>query len=199
MLFPVAFFKFPSICLAVPCPSWFQSIIYSFFYCAGTQWKNRAEVENELLAIWLVSCCFINFNTLGSICSVVIVLRSTNKVINLPGVYCCIVVEVCMQTCTMEIGPLQIAIVAWFQQCPECLLRSNSSCLFVSLLSVCLDHYSTVTLLFSSSSSGCLLKLKQVNVPTSSAESTKEGWHRYYFESIKMTFGFGASLMWMSC
>ncbi|XP_065188095.1 activator of 90 kDa heat shock protein ATPase homolog 1-like [Sycon ciliatum] len=56
-------------------------------------------------------------------------------------------------------------------------------------------HYSTVTLLFTSSPNGCLLKLKQDNVPTSSLESTKEGWHRYYFESIKMTFGFGAALM----
>jgi activator of HSP90 ATPase len=36
--------------------------------------------------------------------------------------------------------------------------------------------------------------IKQKGVPAQEVESTKQGWHRYYFQAMKRSFGFGASL-----
>lgn len=36
--------------------------------------------------------------------------------------------------------------------------------------------------------------IKQKGVPSKEVESTKQGWHRYYFQAMKRSFGFGASL-----
>jgi len=57
------------------------------------------------------------------------------------------------------------------------------------------DHYSTVTLSFSQEADTTKVTLKQTNIPAKDYEKTKSGWHTYYWESIKRTFGFGASLM----
>lgn len=39
-----------------------------------------------------------------------------------------------------------------------------------------------------------VLKLKQTLVPISEYDSTNANWQRYYFESIRQTFGFGSFL-----
>jgi len=57
------------------------------------------------------------------------------------------------------------------------------------------DYYSTVTLTFSQESDCSKVSLRQTNIPSKDYDKTKAGWHNYYFESIKRTFGFGATLM----
>uniref|UniRef100_A0A2P2I1H8 Activator of 90 kDa heat shock protein ATPase homolog 1-like n=1 Tax=Hirondellea gigas TaxID=1518452 RepID=A0A2P2I1H8_9CRUS len=56
-------------------------------------------------------------------------------------------------------------------------------------------HYSTVTLDMKEGDDSTELFLTQTNIPASDYERTKEGWRTYYWESIKRTFGFGATLM----
>ena len=41
-----------------------------------------------------------------------------------------------------------------------------------------------------------VLKLKQTLVPSNEYDSTNGNWQRYYFESIRQTFGFGSFLYW---
>uniref|UniRef100_UPI00358EEE9E activator of 90 kDa heat shock protein ATPase homolog 1 n=1 Tax=Myxine glutinosa TaxID=7769 RepID=UPI00358EEE9E len=55
-------------------------------------------------------------------------------------------------------------------------------------------HYAIVTLTFLDRTSETELRLECRGVPASEEEATRDGWRRYYFESIRRTFGFGASL-----
>ncbi len=56
------------------------------------------------------------------------------------------------------------------------------------------EHYSTVTLELSENDGSTDVKITQSEIPENEFERTKEGWHRYYWEAIKQTFGFGARL-----
>ena len=58
----------------------------------------------------------------------------------------------------------------------------------------CPAHYAVVTLTFLDRTSETELRLECRGVPASEEEATREGWRRYYFESIRQTFGFGSSL-----
>ncbi|KAF2367842.1 Activator of Hsp90 ATPase N-terminal [Trinorchestia longiramus] len=57
------------------------------------------------------------------------------------------------------------------------------------------DLYSLVTLDFVEKDDCTELLLTQTNIPASDYERTREGWNTYYWESIKRTFGYGATLM----
>lgn len=56
------------------------------------------------------------------------------------------------------------------------------------------EHYASVTLILKDKGDETEVNLEARGVPTNEEERTKEGWQRYYFESIKQTFGFGARL-----
>lgn len=56
-------------------------------------------------------------------------------------------------------------------------------------------HYSVVTLDIKEREDNTEVNLVQTGVPLSDMERTKEGWNRYYWESLKKTFGFGALLI----
>ncbi|KAJ1664973.1 Co-chaperone [Coemansia sp. RSA 1813] len=51
------------------------------------------------------------------------------------------------------------------------------------------DHYSNVTFELEQLSSSTRLTLKQTNVPFNEEDATKANWDRYYWNSIKGTFG----------
>jgi len=53
---------------------------------------------------------------------------------------------------------------------------------------------STVTITIKQSKEDTKLFIKQTGVPVKEVESTKEGWHRYYIQAMKRSFGFGAAL-----
>lgn len=55
-------------------------------------------------------------------------------------------------------------------------------------------HFSTVTMTFTEKSDHTELNVKQTGVPRSELDVTKQNWERYYWNSIKQTFGFGAFL-----
>ena len=42
--------------------------------------------------------------------------------------------------------------------------------------------------------SGTTVELHQTGIPSSDFTRTKDGWKRYYWDSLKVTFGFGAML-----
>ncbi|XP_071535028.1 activator of 90 kDa heat shock protein ATPase homolog 1 isoform X2 [Panulirus ornatus] len=56
-------------------------------------------------------------------------------------------------------------------------------------------HFSTVTIEIEQKEDCTELRLSQSGVPSNEVDRTKEGWQNYYWESIKRTFGFGATLM----
>ena len=56
------------------------------------------------------------------------------------------------------------------------------------------EHYSNVTLELKQKDCTTDLVLTQTGIPDNEYDRTKEGWHQYYWEPIKMTFGFGARL-----
>jgi len=56
-------------------------------------------------------------------------------------------------------------------------------------------HHSIVTFVLNDKGDATELSLVQKGVPTSEFEKTSEGWQRYYWESIKRTFGFGSFLL----
>lgn len=56
------------------------------------------------------------------------------------------------------------------------------------------DHYSTVNLEFEQKDDCTGLTLTQTGVPTTDVERTRSGWIHYYWDSLKRTFGFGATL-----
>ncbi|CAF4850015.1 activator of 90 kDa heat shock protein ATPase homolog 1 [Pieris napi] len=56
------------------------------------------------------------------------------------------------------------------------------------------EHFSEVTFNIEEKDDNTLVTLKQDLVPASEVEQTRENWKRYYFDSIKRAFGFGAFL-----
>jgi activator of HSP90 ATPase len=56
------------------------------------------------------------------------------------------------------------------------------------------DHYSQVTLNFNDKEDHTELHVVQTGVPKAEVEATRQNWHRYYFDSIRSTFGFGSFL-----
>lgn len=56
-------------------------------------------------------------------------------------------------------------------------------------------HHSSVTINLEDKGDATELSLVQKGVPASEFEKTSEGWNRYYWESIKRTFGFGSFLL----
>lgn len=56
------------------------------------------------------------------------------------------------------------------------------------------DYYSDVTITINQQSDETKVTVDQTGIPFSDYERTENGWRMYYFESIKRTFGFGASL-----
>ncbi len=56
-------------------------------------------------------------------------------------------------------------------------------------------HYSDVTFDVDQKEENTLVTLTQTGVPITDLERTKDGWERYYWTSIKRTFGFGSFLM----
>lgn len=59
-----------------------------------------------------------------------------------------------------------------------------------------IEHYATITLTFSGREGETELNIECRSVPKSEEERTKEGWHRYYLQGIKQTFGYGTRLYW---
>lgn len=55
-------------------------------------------------------------------------------------------------------------------------------------------HYSTVTLKLNQVLTGTELDLEQTSVPQDSLEMTKQGWRNYYWQSIKLTFGYSTQI-----
>jgi len=53
---------------------------------------------------------------------------------------------------------------------------------------------STVTISIKQSKEDTKILIKQSGVPIKEVDSTKEGWHRYYLQAMKRSFGFGAAL-----
>lgn len=56
------------------------------------------------------------------------------------------------------------------------------------------DVYSSVKLTFKDTGNSTDLELHQEGIPKSFKDQIKEGWQKYYFNSIKMTFGYGSGL-----
>nr|CAG4648765.1 EOG090X09QT [Polyphemus pediculus] len=56
-------------------------------------------------------------------------------------------------------------------------------------------HFSNVKVELKDEGDATELTLTQTGVPANEFEKTSEGWHRYYWEAIKRTFGFGAFLL----
>ena len=56
-------------------------------------------------------------------------------------------------------------------------------------------HFSDVTIEIRQSNEDTKVKVSQINVPEREIENTRLGWKRYYFEALKRSFGFGASLL----
>jgi len=57
------------------------------------------------------------------------------------------------------------------------------------------DHFSHVVLTFEDDKDQTKLIVKQDGVPAQFNDNTLDGWRRFYFESIKSTFGYGARLL----
>ncbi|KAI8421484.1 hypothetical protein MSG28_009537 [Choristoneura fumiferana] len=56
------------------------------------------------------------------------------------------------------------------------------------------QHFSEVTISIDEKDDHTLVTVKQDLIPSAEVEQTRENWKRYYFESIKRAFGFGAFL-----
>lgn len=56
-------------------------------------------------------------------------------------------------------------------------------------------HYSVVKMSLSQTVDGARLTLEQSGVPETALDATLNGWKRYYWEAIKMTFGYGTRIM----
>lgn len=57
------------------------------------------------------------------------------------------------------------------------------------------EHFSQVVLQFQDDTDQTKLTVQQTGVPSQFYDNTIEGWKRFYLESIKSTFGFGARLL----
>ncbi|XP_017095862.1 activator of 90 kDa heat shock protein ATPase homolog 1 [Drosophila bipectinata] len=55
-------------------------------------------------------------------------------------------------------------------------------------------HYSNVVIELEETSSSTMMTLKQTGIPASEYDAMKINWYRYYWHSIKQTFGFGTSI-----
>ncbi|XP_020841830.1 activator of 90 kDa heat shock protein ATPase homolog 1 [Phascolarctos cinereus] len=55
-------------------------------------------------------------------------------------------------------------------------------------------HFATITLTFIDKDGETELLMEGKGIPSPEEERTRQGWQRYYFESIKQTFGYGARL-----
>ncbi|KAH8298391.1 hypothetical protein KR018_012639 [Drosophila ironensis] len=55
-------------------------------------------------------------------------------------------------------------------------------------------HYSNVVIELEETSSSTMMTLMQTGIPASEYDAMKTNWHRYYWHSIKQTFGFGSSI-----
>jgi len=56
-------------------------------------------------------------------------------------------------------------------------------------------HHSTVTIELEQKEDMTELRLNQTEVPASELERTRQGWQRYYWDSIRRVFGYGAALL----
>lgn len=56
-------------------------------------------------------------------------------------------------------------------------------------------HYSIATLEFTEKSDCSEIKLTHLAIPKAFAENTEDGWKRFYWNSIRQTFGFGAGML----
>jgi activator of HSP90 ATPase len=56
-------------------------------------------------------------------------------------------------------------------------------------------HFSDVVIEIRQSTEDTRVKVKQTNVPEKEIDNTKMGWRKYYFEAMKRSFGFGATLI----
>lgn len=56
-------------------------------------------------------------------------------------------------------------------------------------------HYSNVSIELEETRNSTQMTLKQTGIPSAEYESMKSNWNRYYWHSIKQTFGFGAALL----
>lgn len=56
-------------------------------------------------------------------------------------------------------------------------------------------HFSTVTIELNQKDDHTELLLTQTGVPNAEAETTKINWERYYWNSMRQTFGFGSFLV----
>lgn len=59
----------------------------------------------------------------------------------------------------------------------------------------CEGHYSVVKMSLTQTVDGARLTLEQSGVPETALEATMNGWKRYYWQAIKMTFGYGTRIM----
>ena len=56
------------------------------------------------------------------------------------------------------------------------------------------EHYSNVILELTEKDDSTELSVTQSGIPEADYDCTVQGWNHYYWESIKMTFGFGAHI-----
>ena len=56
------------------------------------------------------------------------------------------------------------------------------------------EHYSNVVLELSEKEDRTELSVRQTGIPEADYDRTVQGWNQYYWESIKVTFGFGAHI-----
>ena len=56
------------------------------------------------------------------------------------------------------------------------------------------EHYSNVALELSEKEDTTELTISQTDIPDYDYDRTVQGWNQYYWESIKMTFGYGARI-----
>nr|CAD7592029.1 unnamed protein product [Timema genevievae] len=57
------------------------------------------------------------------------------------------------------------------------------------------EHYSIVTFTIEQKDDHTEVRVLQIGVPQSEADSTRENWEYYYWDSVKRTFGFGSFIV----
>ena len=57
-----------------------------------------------------------------------------------------------------------------------------------------LEHFSKVTLEIAQGEDCTKLNLTQSGIPSEDIDRTREGWKRYYWQSIKEVFGYGSRI-----
>ncbi|XP_053118256.1 activator of 90 kDa heat shock protein ATPase homolog 1 isoform X2 [Hemicordylus capensis] len=84
----------------------------------------------------------------------------------------------------------QIAMKWRFKSWPE----GCATLLMLGFILALLGHFATITLTFNDRAGETEVCMEGRGIPANEEERTREGWQRYYFESIKQTFGYGARL-----